>query len=48
MPPKVECLEPDLPDDELVGVGVEGGLVDLHAVLLQHVEEGGLAGIVEA
>lgn len=44
---QVEGLELDVADDELVCVGVEGGDVDLDAVLLEHVEEGRLPGIVQ-
>ncbi len=45
---KVECFEFDFSNDELVGVGVESGDVDLDAVFFEHVEEGGFPGVVEA
>jgi len=44
---QVEGLELDLANDQLVGVGVERRDVDLYAVLLEHVQQGGLAGIVQ-
>ena len=44
---EVEGLELDLADDQLVGVGVERRDVDLYAILLEHVQECGLAGIVQ-
>ena len=44
---QVEGLELDLANDQLVGVGVERRDMDLYAVLLEHVQQGGLAGIVQ-
>ena len=44
---EVKGLELDLADDQLVGVGVERRDVDLYAILLEHVQECGLAGIVQ-
>lgn len=48
MPAQVEGLELDVPDDQLVGVRVERRDVDLDAVLLQHVQQRRLAGIVQS
>ena len=47
MPTKVVCLEPDVADDELVLVRVERRLVDLHPVLLEHVEQRRLPRVVQ-
>ena len=48
MPSEVESLEPNLADNQLVGVGVERGLVDLHAVFFEHVKEGSFTCVIEA
>ena len=45
---EVEGLQLQLSNDELVGVGMQSRDVGLDAVLLEHVEEGGLPGVVEA
>lgn len=45
---EIESLEFNVANDEFVRVGMEGGDVDLHSVLLEHVEEGGLTGIVQS
>ena len=44
---EVEGLEPDVADDELVLVRVERRLVDLHPVLLEHVEQRRLPRVVQ-
>ncbi len=48
VPAEVEGLQLQLSNDELVGVGMQSRDVGLDAVLLEHVEEGGLPGVVEA
>lgn len=48
MPSQIKRLELQLTNNELVGVGMEGGDVGLDAVFFEHVEEGGFAGVVEA
>jgi len=48
MSPQVKGLELDLANDELVHVGMKRGNVDLHAILLQHMEKCGLSSIVQA
>jgi len=45
---EVEGLEPDVADDQLVLVRVQRRLVDLHAVLLEHVQQRRLARVVQA
>ena len=45
---EVEGLEPDVADDKLVLVRVQRRLVDLHAVLLEHVQQRRLARVVQA
>jgi len=47
MPPQIKGFEFELSNDEFVRVGVECGDVCLDAVFLEHVEEGGFAGVVE-
>ena len=44
---EVEGLEPDVADDQLVLVRVQRRLVDLHAVLLEHVQQRRLPSIVQ-
>lgn len=48
MAAEVEGLEPDVADDQLVLVRVQRRLVDLHAVLLEHVQQRRLARVVQA
>lgn len=48
MPPKVERLEVDAGQLQLLAGGVLGGLVLHHTVVLEHVHERGLASIVKA
>jgi len=48
VPSQVKCFESDLPDDQFVCIGVQSWYMYLHTVLLEHVEEGGLPGIIEA
>jgi len=44
---EIEGLELDVANDEFVRVGVESWDMDLHAVLFEHVQQRGFAGIVE-
>mmetsp|Transcript_91643 Transcript_91643/g.263733 ORF Transcript_91643/g.263733 Transcript_91643/m.263733 type:complete len:285 (+) Transcript_91643:153-1007(+) len=44
---KVVSAEPDVLDHQLLRVGVQRGHVCRHAVVLEHVEERGFAGVVE-
>merc|ERR1719263_2461657 len=39
--------ETDLPNDKLLRVRVEGRVVRLHAVVLHHLQQGGLACVIE-
>lgn len=48
MSAEIKGFEFDLSDDEFVGVGVEGGDVDLDAVFFEHVQEGCFSGVVES
>lgn len=48
MPSQIEGFELELSDDEFVRVGMECGDMRLDAVFLEHVEEGGFAGVIEA
>ena len=48
MAAEVKGLEPDVADDQLVLVRVQRRLVDLDAVLLEHVQQRRLARVVQA
>ena len=48
MATQVECCEPDPVDGQLLGGGVEGGHVLGHPVVLQHVQQCCLPGIVQS
>jgi hypothetical protein len=45
---EIKGLELDVSNDEFVRVGVQRWNVDLHAVLLEHVQQSRLTGIVQA
>lgn len=48
MPAQVEGREAAAADGEFFGGGVQGRLQDGDAVVFEHVQEGGFAGVVEA
>ena len=48
MTTEIESGEATIADGELFGSRVQGWLEHGHTVVLEHVEEGGLSGVVEA